>query len=477
MTNFWTRLAASASIIALASVGSASALDITTATVNGTGGAAAAAAPVQVADELNFATDADAVVEVVTLLEPTTGNLPSGNVLLKIDLTNAKFETALTGGNVVGIEAGGALATCDDAAVTISSGGTAGSSSVTFLVSNAQGCELGAGDGLQFTANVRPSGAGDVSISENLVTELNNQVDGPADSATLIDVVSGYTAAVTPDTTASVAELPDFLTITDPLLGTVSLGKHATADSDFEGTALDGGDDLAAVKITVNGDTTAYDTICVDLNNDLNCDAGEELTILDSVTAEKNFTADADLDALAGGARGIYVVPSGSDAIPADDYSAKVDIDFDVAATPLPFKAANETLTNPLESVTREGTQITLPWIASGTQAGVTGSNNLVRIGNVGTSDITALYAEILNGTASFVNPGVVPLIGLSIPVGGTLLLSSAILEDKLGVNWGTGDVQITVEADADSVTARRLVFNGAGFTEIESGTVDEDKQ
>lgn len=469
--KFRNMLAAASAVTALAASMSASALVISTATIGGQ------TAPYTIAAELDVSTDADAAASLVALLEPTTGSLPAGNVLLVLNLTNATFSSGLTGSNLAGIDIGGA-GDCSLAAASISSGGTAGSSSVTFLVSNAQGCEVApALEGLQFTGAIRPAGTGTVSVTMSLTTEASNPVDGPAASATIVTRGNGFQATAAADTATSEASLPNFLTMAEQIVGTVGVTLGAGVKSDFAGADVAAGD-LASVTVSVSGDMSAYASgagrVFVDLDGDTVADANELLTISGS-TASKVFTG-ADVTALTTGAKNVRLLPNGTTAIQASSYTTTITVNPDVAAALIPFAAADEVLSNvALQSVTREGTQITMPWFASGTQAAVTGSNNLVRIGNTSNTAVTAVYALVLNASnGAFVNPGVVPL-GITIPAGGTTLISSQQIETAVGGNWGTGDVQITVEAPETSLTARRLIFNGASFTAIDSGTVFED--
>lgn len=473
--KFRNTLAATAAVAALAASMSATALTISTATVGGQ------ATPFSLASELNVSADADAAASLVALLEPTTGSLPSGNVLLVLTLTNATFNANLAGSNVVGIDdVAGVLDTCDDATISISSGGLAGGSSVTFLVSNAQGCEVANAEGLQFTGAIRPAATGTVSVSMALTTEASNPVDGAAATANLITRTNAFSSTIVASTTDTEAALPNFLGFgaTDGIVGSVTVNVDTAVNTDFTGADAAPGD-LAGVTVSVTGDMSAYGGagapgVYVDLNNSGTGQAGEELTIAGG-SASRTFTG-GDIATLAGGARNILLVPNGTSPILASVYTASVTLDPDTAAALIPFGAADNTNANfTVQSVSREGTQITMPWFASGTQAGLTGSNNLVRIGNTGASPVSALYAQILNASdLAFVNPGVIQL-PVTIAAGGTVLISSQQVEDAIGDSWGTGDVQITVEAPEETLTARRLIFNGGQFTEIASGTVFDD--
>jgi len=469
----FSKLAATASILTLAATGGAHALDITNATIGGQ--ATSTATPYTLANELDLAGESTTAV---IRVDPTTGSFPVGNVLMTVSLQNATFDGAVQGSSVVGIDAGGP--DCSLATASISAGGAAGGSSVTFLISNAQGCEVGGAEGLRFTQDIILSGTGSVSMTANVTTELGNQVDGPsAVSETLLALASGFDAAVTADTGVTTAALPAFTAFTggsDKILGTATVAL-STARSDFAGTAVVAGD-LASVTVSVTGDMSAYSGVggvFVDLNANGVMDGNEELTIAGS-TASRVFTG-ADVTALTAAARNIRVLENGTTAIQASSYSANVVVNPDVAAVPIGFKAADESAGGLIQSVAREGTQITMPWLASGTQAGLTGSTNLVRLGNVSGTAITAVYAQVLTASnGAFINPGVVQIPGFTLAAGETKLLSGADIEAAIGGNWGTGDVQITIEAPSTALTARRLIFNGSSFTEITSGTVAQDQ-
>lgn len=466
------KLAASAAVIALAATASAYASVIGSVTIGGP------TAPTQLASELNITTGSASSATLVSLLEPTTGSLPVGNVLLTVTLANGTFTNALSGSNVVGIGSG-----CTTATASTSSGGTAGGSTVTFLVSNAQNCDVTASlgdEGLQFTGAITPASSGTVTLTMNLLTEAGNQVDGPASTTTLITRAAGFSAGISADTTATQAALAGFTafeTASNNILGTVQAVLSTTAKSDYVPTAVNESD-ITGVTVLVTGNMDAFSggsgRVFVDFNGDGTAGSDETLTVTTG-SASRTFTGDAKTT-LTSAARSVRVQPNGSTAIQASTYTATVTIDPNTAATPIAFGAADTVATGNLQSITRAGTSVVMPWFASGTQATVTGSNNLVRLSNVGSTNIPAVFATILSSSATITNPGTVNL-AISIPAGGTTLISSQQLQDKMGVNWGTGDIQFTAEGTSAALTARRLIITGVNITEMQSGTVAQDQQ
>ena len=66
--------------------------------------------------------------------------------------------------------------------------------------------------------------------------------------------------------------------------------------------------------------------------------------------------------------------------------------------------------------------------------------------------------------------------IAASIAGNSELVINTATLSSALG-NWGRGDVQISIEAPSNTITARRYAtLSNGSITEFQSGTVASDQ-
>ena len=109
------------------------------------------------------------------------------------------------------------------------------------------------------------------------------------------------------------------------------------------------------------------------------------------------------------------------------------------------------------------------------------GSTNLIRLGNVSASTTGAVYGQVLNNQPTLQGGSYVALTAPkqlfpSIAANGERVINTALLTTELG-DFGRGDVQISIEARPEQITARRYatLANGS-VTEFESGTVANDQ-
>ncbi|WP_292071754.1 hypothetical protein [Brevundimonas sp. UBA7534] len=228
-------LLAASALSVLAFAGAASAHDLTFRTGPGgvpgvinTGDLVAATPPATgflpypLAEEATFDAGDSAVFQLADTLSGGS-SLPSGNVLLTVALTGGTFDAGVTGGNITA-DTGGA---CPTFTATISSGGQAGSSAVTYIISNSSaGCSS-----FNLDLPILPSGPNDVSVTTTLRTEAGTPIDGLTDTLQVIDRVNAFNvvfdavigAGALGDTYATLTQTPvytEFATVAGGIPGT-----------------------------------------------------------------------------------------------------------------------------------------------------------------------------------------------------------------------------------------------------------------
>lgn len=443
-------LAAKASLAALAAtmmVGNADALKLDAAP--GTVGAAAidGKTGLKVASELDYSkvAAADAVVN----MEPSTGLLPSGNLFFDIAVTNATFDAALNGASAVKGCGGGTSA-------NIVTGGAKGDSTVRFAVSGFDGCKDTAE--LIATLPIKASGKGDVTGSYTVLLTDGTAIDGGALNVPLVAVTPAFSVDIaagtklTADVAATKGAYTDFTPTGISNLGTVQikvasvntkLGTQAAAISDVEG-----------VTVAVAGDYTGLDPVAWNAGADL---AGDKFTVK-SGTATYSSTTATDIDDLAA-AIPVSVTPTTKAGIVAGSYAATVTLDLGASFIDPAASAGT------LGTVVRNGSSEVLPWTASATQAGATGSETFVRVSNPTANAYGAITARVISSTNSG-TVGATGTLAASLAAGGELIVTSAQLEAALG-NFGRGDLEISVEGTGAYIT--RLVQRADGVYEIKN--------
>jgi len=391
-------------------------------------------------------------------------------VRLDVALTNAALATAA---DVSSVDFAG---TCGTGASVSLISQTASAGTVSFLLSGVQDCEVAGTEGVELTLSVRPTGAGSVGVSAGFATELLTPLDGgTASDSGIISLVSGFAPVVEADTAASQLTLASSFRQFGAIGAASAIGNariaqtSGTVYSDLAATTLDAAPVVSAT-LTVSGDFTGFGTGTGQAAVTFN---GDPLTI-SGTSASITLTGSeaADLVAAAGATNQIAIRPGTSTTatanaiLNASDYAATLTIGFDTGSG---FVATTESATGDLDSVTREGETIIFPWTASAGTAAASGSNNVIRIGNTGSTAITGLFARVLSTSATgYTNPGLVSL-GLTIPAGGEVLIDSALLQQVLG-DFGRGDVEIVVEAPSSQITTRRLVVRPDGVFDWRSG-------
>lgn len=418
-----------------------------------------------------------------------TSTFPSGNNLITIDLAGGTFATGVTSANVV-------AAGCT---TVLSSGGAAGSSSATFLISSA-----GTGCGsVDLDLPVTPNAAADVWVRTTLRTEGNTAID-PDNSQTspagnpfgalapnqevlqVVDRVNAFNVVI--DGTIGAGALNDtFATLTTTPVYTrffVGAGGHngatETADEAQLGT-IEIEVDTSARRDLSNTPVAATDVVDADVVVEGNFSAfngasgGVTLGAAAATfnTAASTATINNQQAALTAGPVAFRVNADGA-PIPSSSYMARVS--YQLNST---FYTQEGPVRDDLETIGRDGTNVVMPWMNSSAVQARTGTTNTVRLGNISSGATGPVFAQVLNSVNSDAGytPATAPVqIASSIAANGELVITTNTLTNALG-EWGRGDVQISVEAPPSTITARRYatLANGS-VTELESGTVANDQ-
>ncbi len=405
---------------------------------------------------------------------PTAGLFPTGNVLVFVTFTGAEFDGALDGSEVVGTTTS-----------VISSGGQNGASSVTFLVSGANLCLAATGVGAgsaNCTLDIPVILTGtDVTVSVGLETDAGAPVDNSDEfnrvSLQLVDVVPAFDVDIVADTTPTIADLnaiggpfTAFTGLSDAILGTIAVAANAVDYGSGDvtvntalGTVPVVPADVAGVEILVSGTMDAFEQPGGDVIFNVS-----SFDLVDVATDEAEYDAGSSLFA----ATDISVSPDGTTAIARSAYDAVVT----VVPAPLSDLTSGTVDTGDLQSIERNGTQITFPWTQSATLGAVSGATSVFRIGNLDNVDAGAVFVEVKNstdGAPGYVPPGIVQL-DTSIDGGGEFVTNSGLLEGALG-NYGRGDIEFTIEADPDTLTGRQFVIRNGVIQQVTGGTIEQD--
>jgi hypothetical protein len=390
----------------------------------------------------------------------STGTFPSGNVIMQLQLNGATWKTALSGTDFdfSGCSGSGSAATAN-----VSTGGGAGGNTVTFLLSNLNDCLDGDDPSvlLDFDLNGPTQ---DASLTMTILTESGTV---PVDNTNglvipLIEMVSAFDVAyndngdVTADVQSTLGPYLEFTTGGSASLGDVEVevdtGVYVSLGAS-PSTAAAANVSSASVVVTGNfssftpaeGGSAEFDASAATINA-----AGTTATlrygagiIANLVNATETFTVTADL--VTPIAKSTYSVAT------AVDLAGTGFTDFSVSGAFSP--------------IGRNGSSAVLPWTASNTQAGGTGSNNFVRVSNPTSLDYGPIFATVLAAsTAGAATVGDTVTLASSLAAGGEVVFSAKDIEDLLG-NFGRADIEISVEG-TEAIIAR-LVQRTDGTYEI----------
>lgn len=415
--------------------------------------------------------------------------IPSGNNLYTIRLTNATFGSPVTSANFTGLNDAG-VETPANCTVTVSTGGDADDVQVELLVSSTG---AGACSGFNIDLPILPDTVGTVNVSANLRTEVGNPIDGGLVDADVISLVDAFQPTFAGQFTADAggagiddrAELPDYTTLT----GEGRLGRLALyVDLDAH-RSLDPADDVLLtdvedLTVTVDGNFAAFNGAAGTItaaDPTLEGNAPDVSTNTQVVYEDAQTYVPEDLATKPSPTSSAFVVVPDGGVIQSSSYNATISYTLDPAVySAQPDAESNNATTagpifgTPFESIEREGTTVLLPWMNSSATAATTGTNNIVRVSNIGGDAAIVRGAVVSSSQSGFTVTGAPVVLGTA-AAGGELVLTAAELA-ALG-NFGRGDVQIIVEADPELITVKRyaILANGS-VTEFESGTVASDQ-
>lgn len=398
---------------------------------------------------------------VLALANPLTSGaqLPSGNNLYKITLSNATFGTAVTTAALVGANCTAAL----------SSGGAAGDSTVTFLVSTSGGACNGF---TEINLPVKPTASGSVSVTTSYTTEALTPIDGAAKTLEAIYAINafqpsiigtlGATGAGT-DTFALIGPDADGDTYT-ALSGDGNLGRVAIYVDERAQFNLTPGDfvdvtDVDDATVIVTGDFSAFNGAAGTADNPTLAGTSATLNGANTVATFSGVEAAVALPLATKPAGAAVTVVADGDQIPASSYNASINFELDDTRY-----AAQAGASGALETIEREGTNFIAPW-AGGSNAG---SQSVIRLSSTGGASGT-VYVTLSN---AFVTAGVAKAddtceVGV-VPAAGDLVIGQPQLKTCFG-DFLRGDLLITVEGAPEQLTAkmRNSTANGTFETTL----------
>lgn len=386
----------------------------------------------------------------------SSGTFPSGNVILQLALNGATFDGPISASPAfIDFTACGGT---PFAAVSI--GGADGGNTITYVISNLNECALGQDVSIILPFDVNAPGTS-VTLGMSLFTEsgnvpvdsTNNQIVPLLVSASAFDVSIDEATTRTADVGAT-PPYSDFTPSGAKALGDINLDIDSDVYVNLNGTGAPVVAALAnvtAVDVSVSGNFAGIDP---DFDGD-----DSQVNVARTVASQRydtTVTAPELAIARIDGGETFTVTPNGDPIVKSDfDVAAAVDL----ADQFLDFSVSDPDFS----SIVRNGTFATLPWTASNTQSGGTGSNNFVRVSNPTSSDYGPVTATILASTNSAL-VGVTKVLSDGVDAGGEVLFTAAQLEEELG-NFGRADIEIAVEGN-DSII-KRLVQRTDGTYEI----------
>ncbi len=442
-------------------------------------GADAIGEPIVLASALDYAGGAvvsDGAGQTRVTFYPTAGLFPTGNVLVYVNVTGGVFDGALDGSELVGTGTS-----------VISQGGQNGANSVAFLVSGADNCNIADVCAIDLPLILDGS---NVSFSVGLQTDAGAPVDNSCAggcslgntanrvSAQVVRVAPAFSIAVAADTVATIADLnagtgpfTDFTGPSDGILGTYTVGGNSVligpnlrpVNRDLAGNDV-GVADVASVDLTLTGTMAAFETLPGDV-----LFGGASADDISAASSTATYDAIGDFD---GGPASIEVIPDLVTAIARSAYNLAITV-VPAPASPL---TAGTSGSGALQSIERNGTQITFPWTQSATQGAGSGTTSVFRFGNTEAAAAGAVFVEVKNTSEPlYSNPGLVQ-IAPSIPANGELVRNSTQLEAALG-NYGRGDLEFTIEAEPGTLTGRQFVVRSGVIQQVIGGTIEQDLQ
>lgn len=452
---------------------------------DGTGGNAVESTGFRLASERNLSSGLDGAIE--GTLTPNAGaSWTTDDALLTLRVSGpAVLRGPLTVNTTLEVDP------ADDNCYVAASIVSTSSTEITYLLSGVNQCDDdGAGPGdsqLSFRLPITMTAHGTVRVSAELRTDSGGTlIDQQSHANTGVDAITSASAfsvafdgavgaGAGGDTIAELAGNPPYLNFTgDNLIGTVRVSHDPTIHRSLNDGEFVSAAQVNGISTTFTGDFTAYDGAgSVQMYNTVDVENDFDTSISANSATVPNEVSDLD-DLLE-----VYLNPNGTDQIQVSNYSATVSVDLVAGWTDF-------ARTGNLESVEREGANITVPIFNSATRAAASGGNYVLTIGNVGNTPTGVVQVQVLNTdcdgsgmpascAGTFAALGQTFTLANSIAIGESLTLTSAQMQAAMGgADFGKGDLLIIIEADQDDVTLTRLLVRPDGVSEVSIGTADE---
>jgi hypothetical protein len=421
------------------------------------------------------------------LVPSANATFPVGNTVITLNVAGGTFNGTASPTWVV-IPAAG---TCTAAnAVTANISGTPTTSSITFQMSGMSNCDgTTAGDQIGFRIPVRVAGpTAPFTVDLGFTTDALIPIDGPTFTGAVnaVQIADAVDLDITSNTgtaaTALVSTAYGDLNISEPTLGNIDLDftTDVSGFSVYKNLAYTGitSADIAGSTFVITTTAGAYAGL-----TDLDIDSSPPANFAGNV-ATFGLSASDTNDLFDGGLITVEDA-SGSTAIAAQDFTFTGTVSFSSGSGltgPQTLTAPGTTTPIALAEIVRDGTQVYIPWVASGPTASVSTSNNVLRVGNQGGTAVVVRAviqtATATGGSPTVISSGSLPSVAFAVgtaPARGELLITSADLSAAaaaaLGAgaaqsDWGRGDVLLIVEAPPSDISVRKVVQRPEGSFE-----------
>ena len=387
--------------------------------------------------------------------------LPAGNSILSVELK---------GGATFGVEVTAAAIVANAGCVpttSITSGGRSGDKTVSFLVSSLAGCTDTVPMHLLLPLELDGTNTA-INIEAGMKTELGTVVDGGVASTynskdakpDLIAFKNAISVTTVADTVLTQATLGSKFKVlsTNTDLGTfkVNVADYSKGINNLKNKGADA--DITNVVLTLKGDFSTVDVKAT-------ATGGFDKTFTEATKGSGTATVSATNPGNI-----VYTVKvvekADAPVIKGSHYNLSAQLTAaDYKTDALAIASAQ------IQTLTREGAAYLLPWVASGTLAAESGSNTVVRLANIGTEATGPVSIELLTSSKGVAASTSLVPVSEAIAKGGELILTSEVLQEKLGADWGRGDIRVTVEGQPDALIVRRFIQQTSGnLSEVSLG-------
>jgi hypothetical protein len=422
------------------------------------------------------------------LAPSASATFPVGNTVITLNVAGGTFDGAGSPTWVV-IPTTGATCLASNS-VTANISGTPSSTSITFQMSGMSNCDgTSAADQIGFRIPVRVAGpTAPFTVDLGFTTDALIPIDGPTFTGpkNAVQIADAVDLDITSNTgtaaTALVSTAYGNLNISEPTLGNIDLDftTDVSGFSVYKNLAYTGitSADIAGSTFVITTTAGAYAGL-----TDLDIDDSPPATFAGNV-ATFGLSASDTNDLFDGGLITVEDA-SGLTAIAAQDFTFTGTVSFSSGSGltgPQTLTAPGTTTPIALAEIVRDGTQVYIPWVASGPTASVSTSNNVLRVGNQGATAVVVRAviqtATATGGSPTVISSGSLPSVAFTVgtaPARGELLITSADLSAAaaaaLGAgaaqsDWGRGDVLLIVEAPPSDISVRKVVQRPEGSFE-----------